>query len=171
MERSDASASLVTWVPAPYEIVRQMLVLAGTSPGDVVYDLGCGDGRVLISAVNEFGARAAVGYELRQDLCEKARTGIAQCGLSGKIRIVVGDLREADLSGASVVTLYLTTEANELLRDRLARGLRPGSRVVTYLFPIPGWVPTKELDLGKLSFEEGQFVGKLYSYFVQQARS
>jgi tRNA A58 N-methylase Trm61 len=146
-----------------------MLFLAGVSAGDVVYDLGCGDGRILISAVNEFGAAEAVGYELRQDISEKARKAIEQSGLSGKISIVIGDLLEADLSGASVVTLYLTTEAHELLRERLARGLRPGSRVVTYLFPISGWIPDREIDLESLPFQEGRFVGRLCLYLIPQS--
>src|SRR3989304_2336366 len=111
MERRDAGVNLATGGPAPCEIVRQMLTLASVSPGDVVYDLGCGDGRVLISAVQEFGAARAVGYEVRQDLCDSARDAIRQRRLQHRIRIRNEDLMKADLSCASVVTLYLTTEA------------------------------------------------------------
>ena len=169
MQEHSSANSLVVWVPAPREIVAQMLALAGVSGGDVVYDLGCGDGRVLISAVKDFAAKRAVGYELRQDLCEISRRLVRQLDLQDRIEIINGDLLKADLSGASVVTLYLTGEANRMLSQRLERGLRPGSRVVTYLFPVSGWLPAKEVDLENLCFTEGKFIGKLYLYVMPQA--
>jgi precorrin-6B methylase 2 len=169
MQRRTSTTSLVVWEPTPYEIVQQMLTLAQVSPGDVVYDLGCGDGRVLVTAVKDFGAERAVGYELRQDLCETSRKAIGQLDLPGRIRIVNGDLRKAYLSQASVVTLYLTTKANRMLARQLEGKLRPGTRVVTYLFPVPGWLPASEIDLQTLSFKEGRFIGKLYLYIIPQA--
>jgi tRNA A58 N-methylase Trm61 len=162
------SSNLVVWVPTPWEIVGQMLALANISPEDVVYDLGCGDGRVLISAVRDFGARRAVGYELRKDLCEACSKTAEQLTLQDRIEVIRGDLRGADLSEASVVTLYLSTEANRLLLNRMQETLRPGSRVVTYLFPIPGWISAREVDLSSLSFKEGRFVGRLYLYLLPQ---
>ncbi len=158
--------NLVVWVPAPLEVVRRMLELAGVSPGDVVYDLGSGDGRILVSAVRDFGAARAVGYELRPDLCAASLKAARQSGLDAKIDVVNGDLRSADLSEASVVTLYLTSEANRMLVNSLAKGLRPGARVVTYLFPISGWKPAEEVDLAASSFTEGKFIGKLYLYVM-----
>ena len=114
----------------------------------------------------DFGARRAVGYELRPDLCRASRKTVRQLGVQDRIKVVNGDLRQADLSDASVVTLYLTTQANQMLVEALGTRLRPGSRVVTYLFPIPGWLPAKEVDLGDSSFEEGRFIGKLYLYLM-----
>ena len=101
-----------------------------------MYDLGCGDAKVLISAVKDFGANRAVGYELRPDLYAASRKKVQQLALHDRIKIISGDLREADLSEASLVTLYLSTEANRLLHRGLERKLKPGCRVVTYFFPI-----------------------------------
>ena len=164
MQQHNLEPNLVTWVPTPFEIVGRMLELAGVMSEDVVCDLGCGDGRVLTSAVRDFGAKGAVGYELRPDLCRASRRSALQLGVQDRIKIVNGDLRKADLSEVSVVTIYLTTRANQMLVESLGTRLRSGSRVVTYLFPIPGWMPTKEVDLGRASFEEGKFLGSLYLY-------
>jgi precorrin-6B methylase 2 len=166
VQQHNLEPNLVTWVPTPHEIVARMLGLAGVSPEDVVFDLGCGDGRVLISAVRDFGARRAIGYELRPDLCRVSRNAIRKLGVQSRIKVVNGDLRQADLSDASVVVLYLTTQANQMLVEVLERRLIPGSNVVTYLFPIPGWLPAREVDLGDCSFEEGKFIGKLYLYLM-----
>lgn len=166
MQQHSPGPNLVVWVPTPHEIVARMLALAGVSPEDIVCDLGCGDGRILVSAVKDFGARRAVGYELRPDLCRAARKTVRQLGAQDRIKIINGDLRQADLSDASVVTLYLTTRANQSLVEVLRTRLRPGSRVVTFLFPVPGWLPSREVDLGSLSFEEGKFIGKLYLYLM-----
>lgn len=166
VQQHNLEPNLVTWVPTPREIVARMLELAGVTAEDVVCDLGCGDGRVLISAVRDFGAKGAVGYELRPDLCRASRRSAIQLGVQDKIRIVNGDLRKADLSEVSVVTIYLTTQANEMLVESLRTKLKSGSRAVTYLFPIPGWMPSREVDLGSASFAEGKFLGKLYLYVM-----
>jgi precorrin-6B methylase 2 len=166
VQQHNLEPNLVIWVPTPQEVVARMLGLAGVSSEDIVCDLGCGDGRVLVSAVREFGARRAIGYELRPDLCRSCRKTVLQLGLEDKIEIVNGDLRQADLSQASVVTLYLTTSAHQMLVGVLGTTLRAGSRVVTYLFPIPGWLPAREVDLASFLFEEGRFVGKLYLYLI-----
>lgn len=171
MNEVNQDRNLVIWVPAPHEIVAEMLALARVSPGDVVCDLGCGDGRILISAVKDFGASRAIGYELSQELCKTSRKMIRHLALQDRIGIINQDLREADLAGASVVTLYLTTQANRMLRDMLERTLKPGTRVVTYLFPVSGWQPAREVDLESRSFKEGRFVGKLYLYLIPQAYS
>ena len=169
MQEHNSTSNLVIWVPTPYEIVRHMLVLAEVSPADIVYDLGCGDGRVLILAAKDFNAKKAVGYELRQDLCKISRKVIQELGLQDRITIANRDFRDADFSEASVVTLYLTTDVNQMLFLDLISNLRPGSRVVSYLFPISGWLPVKEVDLEGIAFIEGKFIGKLYPYLVPQA--
>ncbi|MCD6369179.1 MAG: class I SAM-dependent methyltransferase [Thermoproteales archaeon] len=132
----------VPFVPTPYSVARRMLELAEVKPGDVVYDLGCGDGRIIIMAAKEFGARA-VGIEIRKDLVEQCLREILRLGLQDKVKIIHGDFFEVDLSEADVVTLYLLTSVNERLKPKLDRELRPGTRVVSHDFEIKGWVPKK----------------------------
>jgi len=124
-------------IPTPQVIVERMLEVAHVKPGEIVYDLGSGDGRVLITAVQKFGARG-VGIEIDPDLCEKARHTIKSLGLDGKISIVHGSVLRTDLRPADVVTMYFLTLSNEKLRPSLEK-LRPGTRVVSFQFPIRGW--------------------------------
>lgn len=116
-----------------------MLDMAHVHAGDTVYDLGSGDGRVLITAVQKFGARA-VGIEIDPDLCEKAKARIKSMGLDDRITIVHGSVLRTDLRPADVVTMYFLTLSNEKLRPNLEK-LRPGTRVVSFQFPIRGWKP------------------------------
>jgi len=138
---------LVPYVPTPYEVVREMLRLAKVGKDDVVFDLGCGDGRILITAAREFGARA-VGIELRKDLVEQCIKNVREAGLEDRILVIEGDFFDFDLSEATVVTLYLLTTVNEKLRPKLERELRPGARVVSHDFEIVGWKPkvSKSID-------------------------
>jgi len=132
----------VPFVATPEHVARRMLEMAGTGPGDVVYDLGAGDGRILILAAREFGARA-VGIELRKDLFSQIERKIKEYGLDGRVRVIYGSFYEVDVSEASVVTLYLLTSVNEKLRPKLERELRPGARVVSHDFEVPGWRPVR----------------------------
>lgn len=115
-----------------------MLELAGTGSGDVVYDLGSGDGRIVILAAEKFGARG-VGIELNPELVTTSRQKVAAKGLQEKVTIVQANFLDVDLSPATVVTLYLTDAALATLRPHLERQLRPGTRVVVRFFQIPGW--------------------------------
>lgn len=160
---------LVTWVSTPLVIVRKMLSVAQVSLRDTVYDLGSGDGRVLVTAVRDFGAIKAIGYEIREDLYEIAEREVTRLNLGDRITMVKGDLFDADLSGASVITLYLSSETNEILRPVLEKRTKLQSRVVTYLFPINGWRTTEIVDLQSFSFAEGKFVGMLYLYRIPEA--
>jgi SAM-dependent methyltransferase len=130
--------SLAPYIPSPQIIVERMLELANVQPGEAVYDLGSGDGRVLITAAQQFKARA-VGVELSPDIARKASERIAKMGLQSQARVIQGDIRDADLSGADVVTMYLLTDSNEVLRPKLERSLKAGTRVVSYSFKVPGW--------------------------------
>jgi SAM-dependent methyltransferase len=136
----DHPDSLAPYVPSPLNIVREMLTLAGAGPGDVVYDLGCGDGRVLFTAVEEFSVSRAVGYDLDQDMVEAVEKRARDVGMVGRISVIQANFMETDLTEATVVTLYLTTSGNAKLRPKLEADLKPGARVVSHDFPIHGWV-------------------------------
>jgi cyclopropane fatty-acyl-phospholipid synthase-like methyltransferase len=118
-----------------------MLQVANLKPSEVLYDLGAGDGRIVILAAQEVGARA-VGVELREDLVERARAEIKRLKLEGKVRIVRGNILDIDVSEADVVTLYLTSSGNEKLRPKLERELKQGARVVSHDFKMNNWKPT-----------------------------
>ncbi len=153
----------VPFVPSPEVVIRRMLQLADVRENEVVYDLGCGDGRVLIIAAKEFGARA-IGIEIRRDLYEQCLKRIRDLGLEGRVQVYHGNFFEYDLSDADVVTLYLLTSVNERLRPKLERELRPGTRVVSHDFEVPGWRPVIIEDL----YEEWRS-HKLYLYKVPGA--
>ncbi len=132
--------SLAPDVPSPQLIVDRMLELANLKPGETVYDLGCGDGRVLVTAVERFHAKA-VGVELSDRVYKRAMARMASLGLQNQVKLIHGDLLETDLSPADVVTIYLMTSSNESLRPRLEKYLKPGARVVSHDFMVPGWKP------------------------------
>lgn len=132
--------SLAPFFPSPQVVVENMLRAAQLKPGEVVYDLGCGDGRVVITAAQKFQARA-VGVEIKETLVRSTSKRVAELGLSDMVKIVHGNALNTDLSGADVVTLYLLTRSNELLRPNLEKHLKNGARVVSYEYEIRGWKP------------------------------
>ncbi|TDA34857.1 hypothetical protein DSO06_04025 [Candidatus Nezhaarchaeota archaeon WYZ-LMO8] len=132
----------VPFVSTPEHVARRMLELANVGPDDVVYDLGAGDGRIIIMAAKEFKARA-VGVEIRKDLYERILERVKTDGLEGKVKVINGDFFQVDISEASVVTLYLLTSVNEKLRPKLERELKVGARVVSHDFEVPGWKPIR----------------------------
>jgi SAM-dependent methyltransferase len=133
---------LAPYVSSPARVVDRMLELANIKPGETVYDLGCGDGRILIAAVENYKAKA-VGIEIAPKLVAQARSRIKKEGISKSATVIEGDLLTADFTGADVVTLYLTTSFNEDLRPRLEKFLKPGARVISHDYPVPGWKPAK----------------------------
>lgn len=139
----ETPSSVAPYVPTPVSVVRSMLELAGTGGDDVVYDLGCGDGRILFAAVEEFDVKKAVGYELNPSLVESVRRKVKSKGLEGRIEVVNGNFFLADLTPASLVTLYLTTSGNSKLRPKFEEELHSGARVVSHDFPIHGWTTLK----------------------------
>ncbi len=153
-------ASLARWEPTPLETVKSMLELAKVEPKDRVYDLGCGDARILIMAVKEFGALKAVGYEIRQDLCEDSQEEIRRQNLQDRISVIKGNLLDADISEASVITLYLYPTANEILRPKLEKEARVGTRVVSHEHLIETW------QIAKTKEYPGE---TLYLYIVPQS--
>src|SRR5215471_13639346 len=129
------------YIPTPNEIVSAMLRLAHVGPGDVVYDLGSGDGRIVIAAVKEFGAARGVGVELDAAHVREANENARRAGVADRVEFRREDLFETDLRPATVVTLYLSPVINARLRPKFLAELRPGARVVSHVFETPGWEP------------------------------
>lgn len=150
----------VPFVPTPEVVVRRMLQLANVRKDEVVYDLGCGDGRIVIMAAREFGARSAC-IEIRKDLYEQTLRRVRDLGLEDRVKVIYGNFFEEDLSEADVVTMYLLTSVNERIRPKLERELRPGVRVVSHDFEMPGWKPLIVEDL----YEEWRS-HKIYLYKI-----
>jgi precorrin-6B methylase 2 len=140
--KKDSVERLAPFVPTPSRVVEKMLKLARVEPDDVVYDLGSGDGRIVIMAAQKFGARA-VGIEIDDKLVKESRERIAQLGLGERAQIWQGNMFDADLQRATVVTLYQLTVVNERLRPLLEKSLRSGTRIVCNEYRIPDWEPDK----------------------------
>jgi ribosomal protein L11 methylase PrmA len=135
----------VIYVPTPQSVVDAMLELAQVKPSDTVYDLGSGDGRIVITAAKKYGARG-VGVEIDPALIRKARDNAVAAGVTDRVRFVNQNLFATDLRPATVVTLYLLQSINERLRPKLVRELKPGSRIVSHVFNMgPEWPPEKSV--------------------------
>ena len=141
-QHMDHARSLAPFVPSPQPIVDMMLAAADLRSGETVYDLGCGDGRVLITAAQKFRAHA-VGVELSADLAGRTAETVRRLNLQNQIKIIQGDLMDVDLSQADVVTIYLLTLSNDRLRPNLEKYLKRGARVVSHDFQVRGWKPTR----------------------------
>lgn len=139
----------IHYVPTPPEVVDAMLSLGRVTAADVVYDLGSGDGRIPIEAARRHGARG-VGIELDPKLVRLAKAGARQAGVQRQVRFTRADIFKADLSEATVVTLYLSPSINLRLRDKLRRELRPGARIVSHRFDMGDWTPDEERVVGTI---------------------
>jgi len=142
----DVPHSVAPYVPTPINVARRMLMLAGVGVDDVVYDLGCGDGRILFMAVEEFEAERAVGYDINPSIVEPLREKIENSGLEDRIEAVNANFFDVDLSPASVVTMYLTTSGNSKLRPKLEEELGDGARIVSHDFPVHTWTTEKSSE-------------------------
>jgi SAM-dependent methyltransferase len=132
----------VIFVATDLEIVNAMLTLAGVTRDDVVYDLGCGDGRIVIAAAKEFGARG-VGVDLDPQRIREAQANAVRAGVADRVAFRVQDVFDTDIQPATVVTLFLSPELNARLRPRLTSQLKPGSRIVSHRYGIGDWVPER----------------------------
>ncbi len=132
--------SLAPYVVTSPEVVDEALRLAGVGKDDLVYDLGSGDGRIVIAAARQYGARG-IGFELEQDLVHRAEENARLAGVSHLVEFRQQDVLTVDLSPATVVTVYLSAQANLKLRPRMQAQLRPGARVVSYEFNMGDWLP------------------------------
>ena len=133
-------ALLAPYSPTPMDVVGRMLKLAGVGPRDVLYDLGCGDGRIVIEAARLHGARA-VGIDIDPGLIAQANANARKAGVADRVTFRVQDAMTVDVSDATVVTLYLLAASNVKLRPLLMRDLKPGSRIVAHNYPIGDWMP------------------------------
>jgi SAM-dependent methyltransferase len=134
----------IFFAPTSEPVVYEMLQLANVTRDDVVYDLGSGDGRIVILAAQKYGARG-VGIELDSKLVAIARRTAREIGLDSRVAFVEGNLFTTDISEATVVTLYLSTAVNRDLEPKLRRELKPGTRIVSHQFPIGRWAPDRTL--------------------------
>ena len=141
-----AAAQDATWrvpfITTPDDVVERMLELAGTRPGDLVVDLGSGDGRIVLTAVRKYGARG-LGIELDEKLVEVSRENARRAGLAERAQFVQGDVLLADFSKASVVTVYLLPDLIGQLQPRFVEQLKPGTRIVSHSFRMAGWRPDR----------------------------
>lgn len=137
-----AGDSLAPFVPTPQDVVERMLTLAGVTKDDVVYDLGSGDGRLVVTAAQKFGARG-VGIDIDPDRIEEGRANAKRAGVEDRVEFRLQDAMQADLSEATVVTLYLLSSSNVKLRPRLTSQLKAGARIVSHQFGMGDWTPEK----------------------------
>jgi SAM-dependent methyltransferase len=135
-----AERNLAPFVASPMDVVDRMLTLAKVGPDDVVYDLGCGDGRIVIAAAQKFGARG-VGVDIDPRLIVQAEASARAAGVENRVKFIIGDAMKVDVSDATVVTLYLLSASNVKLRPILTKQLRKGARIVSHSFAIGDWEP------------------------------
>jgi cyclopropane fatty-acyl-phospholipid synthase-like methyltransferase len=134
----------IHYTPTRHAIADAMLQLAKVTASDVVFDLGSGDGRIVIIAAQKYGA-SGVGIELDAKLVEQSRQNAQDAGVESRVTFIRGDLFASDISEATVVALYLSPSMNRELAPKLQRELKPGTRVVTHQFPIPGWTADERI--------------------------
>ena len=156
----DFTNKLAPYVASPTRVVELMLEMAKIKPGETLYDLGSGDGRIVIAAAEKYQAKA-IGVEISPKLVASATAEIEKAGLSAQARVIQGDVLQTDFTGADVVTMYLETKLNGELRPNLEKFLKPGARVVSHDYPVPGWKPTRVEKV------EGRVMHTIYLYEIQ----
>jgi hypothetical protein len=157
---SPSRAPDVVYVPTPDVVIEKMFELANVTKDDVVYDLGSGDGRIVITAAQKLGTRG-VGVEIRPDLVQKARQNAQKAGVSDRVQFLQQDLFQTDLRDATVVTLYLLPHLNLKLRSRLFEQLKPGSRVVSHDYHMGDWKPEQVVEV-----EGPRRIHTIYSWVI-----
>src|SRR4030095_3735076 len=139
---NDEGKKIVPYVPTPQEVVERMLELAQVKKGDVVYDLGSGDGRIVVSAAKKYGVKA-IGFEIDPQRIKESHENIKKAGVEDLVEIRQQDIRTVDLSQASVLTMYLLPEVNLMIRPNIWKQMKPGSRIVSHDFDMGDWKPLK----------------------------
>lgn len=135
----------VPYVPTPDQVVQGMLKLADVKPGETVIDLGCGDGRIVVTAA-KMGAKG-IGYDLNPERLREANENARVAKVTDKVQFIEKNLFDADIKSANVVTLYLLPSVNEKLKPRLLKELKPGTRIVSHSFSMGDWKPVKEQEV------------------------
>ncbi len=156
----------VPFVPTTEPAVQAMLKLADVKKTDVVYDLGCGDGRIVIAAAKNFGARG-VGIDINPVRINEAKENAKKAGVENRVRFEENDLYQADFHEATVVTLFLLPEVNLKLRPKLLAQLKPGTRIVSNTFDMGDWKADKEATVGDSADDDDSYLShKLYLWIV-----
>jgi ubiquinone/menaquinone biosynthesis C-methylase UbiE len=150
----------VIYVPTPQEVVDTMLSLAKPTKNDLVYDLGCGDGRIVVTAAKKYGARG-IGVDIDPNRIAEANANVRAENVGDRVRIVQGDLFEFDFKDATIVTLYLLPSLNLKLRPKLWRELKPGTRVVSHDFDMGDWVPEQKVNVASRTVYFWRITGKM----------
>ena len=151
----------VPYVPTTEEAVKAMLKLAGVRKSDIVFDLGCGDGRIVIAAAKEYAAHG-VGIDINPERIQEAEENAKKAGVEKLVRFEENDLFDADIHEATVVTLFLLNSVNLKLRPKLLKDLKPGTRIVSNTFDMGDWKPDKELTLD----DTGDDIGLSHKFFL-----
>ena len=159
----------VPYVPTTEEAVQAMLKLADVKKTDVVYDLGCGDGRIVVAAAKDFGAHA-VGIDINPVRIAEAKENAKKAGVENLVRFEENDLFEADIHEATVVTLFLLSNINLKLRPKLLQDLKPGTRVVSNTFDMGDWKPEKEATVGDSDEDSYSYLSKKLFLWIIPAR-
>jgi cyclopropane fatty-acyl-phospholipid synthase-like methyltransferase len=142
----------IHYVPTPQEVVDEMLRMADVKKDDIIYDLGCGDGRIVITAAKRYGARG-IGIDIDPERIKESEENARAAGVTDKVKFRLDDIFEADFKEATVVTLYLLDRLNEQLRPKLLRDLKPGTRIVSHAFRMGDWEPEKSAEVdGKMIY-------------------
>jgi SAM-dependent methyltransferase len=149
----------VVYVPTPQEVVNMMLQLAKVTKNDLVYDLGCGDGRIVVTAAQQYGARG-IGVDIDPERIREANQNVQNAKVADRVKIIQGDLFEMDFREATVVTLYLLPSLNLKLRPKLWKELKPGTRVVSHDFDMGDWVPEQKVNVGSRTVFFWRITGK-----------
>jgi SAM-dependent methyltransferase len=144
--QDDTPSLDVPYVPTTPELVEQMLKLGQVKSTDTLYDLGCGDGRIVVMAAKKFGAHG-VGVDLNPERIREANENAKKAGVADRVRFVNANLFDADIHNATIVTLYLLPDVNLKLRPKLLKDLRPGTRIVSHSFDMGDWKPDKEIEV------------------------
>jgi SAM-dependent methyltransferase len=158
----------VPYLPTTEPAVQAMLKLAGVKSGDIVYDLGCGDGRIVVAAAKDFGARG-VGIDINPERIAEARANAKKAGVEDRVRFEEADLFTADIHEATVVTLFLLNSVNQRLRPKLQQELQPGTRIVSNTFEMGDWKPDKEATVEGVD-EGAYFSRKLYLWTIPRSK-
>lgn len=159
----------VPYVPTTEPAVEAMLKLAGVTSSDVVYDLGCGDGRIVVTAAKKYGAKG-VGIDINPVRIKEARENAAKNAVEGMVRFEENDLFKAEIKDATVVTLFLLSSVNLKLRPKLLAELKPGTRIVSNTFDMGDWKPEKEFTLDDQNDEDSYLSHRFYLWKVPEKK-